>query len=79
MSFPFLNGKSIINSLPKIAVSSGSACTSSNPRPSHVLTALGLNKLDINTTIRIGIGRFNSKEDVEIASNQILNAIKLKL
>ena len=79
MSFPFLNGKSIINSLPKIAVSSGSACTSSDPRPSHVLTALGLNKLDINTTIRIGIGRFNSKEDVEIASNQILNAIKLKL
>ena len=79
MSFPFLNGKSIINSLPEIAVSSGSACTSSDPRPSHVLTALGLNKLDINTTIRIGIGRFNSKEDVEIASNQILNAIKLKL
>tara|TARA_Y100000588_G_scaffold119857_1_gene131202 strand:- start:1384 stop:2526 length:1143 start_codon:yes stop_codon:yes gene_type:complete len=79
MSFPFLNGKSIINSLPEIAVSSGSACTSSDPRPSHVLTALGLNKLDINTTIRIGIGRFNSKEDIEIASNQILNAIKLKL
>lgn len=78
MSFPFLNGKSIINSLPKIAVSSGSACTSSSPKPSHVLTALGLNKLDINTTIRIGIGRFNSKKDVEIASNEILNAIKLK-
>ena len=79
ISFPFLNGKSIITSIPKIAISSGSACTSSDPKPSHVLKELGINKLDSNTTLRIGIGRFNTKEDIKIASESIINAIKLKL
>tara|TARA_Y100000814_G_scaffold81576_1_gene53881 strand:+ start:21 stop:713 length:693 start_codon:yes stop_codon:yes gene_type:complete len=78
-SFPFLNGKSIINSMPQIAVSSGSACTSSVPKPSHVLKELGINKLDSNTSIRIGIGRFNNKSDIKIASETIINAIRKKI
>jgi len=78
LSFPFLNGMSIINSMPQIAVSSGSACTSSSPSPSYVLKELGISKLDSNTSIRIGIGRFNTNKDIEIASKAIINAIRKK-
>lgn len=69
---------SIINSMPQIAVSSGSACTSSSPLPSHVLNAIGINKVDSNTSIRIGIGRFNTDKDIQIASDTIINAIRKK-
>ena len=77
LTFPFLNGKSIINKMPEIAISSGSACTSSNSTASHVLLNIGHSKLFANSSIRIGIGRFNTIEDIEIASNSILNALKL--
>ena len=69
---------SIINSMPQIAVSSGSACTSSSPSPSYVLKELGISKLDSNTSIRIGVGRFNTNKDIEIASEAIINAIRKK-
>ena len=78
ISFPSLNGQSIINSLPNIAISSGSACTSSSPKPSHVLLNLGLDKKTINSSIRIGIGRFNTKEEILIAASDIINAINNK-
>ena len=78
-TFPFLNGASIINSLPEIAVSSGSACSSSNPNSSHVLKSIGLDKNYINSTIRIGIGKFNSNEHIEIAINAITKAIERKI
>ena len=79
LSFPFLKGMSIINSMPQIAISSGSACTSSTPSPSYVLKELGISKLDSNTSIRIGIGRFNTNKDIEIASEAIINAIRKKI
>ena len=79
LSFPFLRGMSIINSMPQIAISSGSACTSSSPSPSYVLKELGMSKLDSNTSIRIGIGRFNTNKDIEIASEAIINAIRKKI
>ena len=78
LSFPKLNGQSILNSMPKIAVSSGSACTSSSPKPSHVLTEIGLSKKLTNSSIRIGIGRFNTLEEINIAAESIINAVKLK-
>ena len=61
--------------MPKIAISSGSACTSSSPNPSHVLKAIGLNKLDINTTIRICIGRFNTTSEINKAAKTIIKAV----
>ena len=78
-SFPFLNGSSILRSMPKIAISSGSACSSSSPKPSHVLTQIGRSKLEANTSIRVGIGRFNKEEDIDIAIKTILNAIDKKI
>jgi len=77
-SFPSLNGQTIITCLPNIAVSSGSACTSSSPKPSHVLLEIGLSKSLANSSIRICIGRFNTINEINIASNEIIKAIKLK-
>ena len=78
LSFPQLNGQSIINSLPRISISSGSACTSSSPKPSHVLLNIGIDKKTINSSIRIGIGRFNTKEEIVLAANDIVNVVKNK-
>ena len=78
ISFPSLKGQSIVTSLSKIAVSSGSACTSSIPKPSHVLQSIGLNRKHIQSSIRIGIGRFNTKNEILIAANKIIETVKNK-
>ncbi len=78
-TFPFLKGMSIIRSIPEIAISSGSACNSSDPKPSHVLIQIGRSKLDINTSLRIGIGRFNTEKDIDIAIDSIIKAIEKKI
>ena len=65
ITFPKYSSEKIIMKLSEIACSTGSACTSSTPKPSHVLIALGLNKEQINNTIRFGIGRFNTIEEIE--------------
>ena len=78
ISFPSLKGQSIVTSLNKIAVSSGSACTSSIPKPSHVLLNIGLNKTNIQSSIRIGIGRFNTKKDILVAADNITEVVKNK-
>ena len=78
ISFPTLKGQSIVTSLSKIAVSSGSACTSSIPKPSHVLLNIGLSKKLIQSSIRIGIGRFNTRNEILIAADNIISTIKNK-
>ena len=78
-SFPFLNGMSLVNAVSNIAISNGSACTSSSSKPSHVLTALGRNKRDSISSCRIGIGRFNNNNEINIAIDSIINTIKAKI
>ena len=78
-TFPFLKGMSILRSVSEIAISSGSACNSSDPKPSHVLTQIGRSKLETNTSIRIGIGRFNTENDINIAADAIIKAIDNKI
>jgi cysteine desulfurase len=76
--FPGIEGKSIINSVSKeIAISAGSACTTQLVEPSHVLLALGLDEDTTHYAIRIGIGRFNTKEEIMKTIEKIINAIKL--
>ena len=64
ITFPKYSAERIMMKLTQIACSTGSACTSSIPKPSHVLLAIGLNKEQINNTLRFGIGRFNNIEEI---------------
>lgn len=63
------------NNLPLIAVSNGSACTSASIEPSHVLTALGLDELAAFSSIRFSIGKFNTKEEINIVLGVVKNVI----
>jgi cysteine desulfurase len=58
-----------------LAVSSGSACTSANPEPSHVLRALGLSDDQVRGSLRFGLGRFNTDEEVEFVIEVISEAV----
>src|SRR5690606_28319212 len=71
--FP-LEGQSLMLETPWLAVSSGSACTSAEPAPSHVLRAIGLSEEDARSSLRFGIGRFNTLEDVELAAGWLIDA-----
>jgi cysteine desulfurase len=71
MSFSGANNEAIISGVPEIAISSGAACTSSTMEASHVLLAMGLSKNEAYSALRFGIGRFNTKEDIEIGANSI--------
>jgi len=74
--FPGIEGKSIINSVSKeIAISAGSACTTQNVEPSHVLLALGLDEDTTHYAIRIGLGRFTCKNEINIAIKKICSVI----
>jgi len=74
--FPGIEGKSIINSVSKeIAISAGSACTTQNVEPSHVLLALGLDEDTTHYAIRIGIGRFNTIDQIKYVTNKICDSI----
>lgn len=62
--FPKADGQSLMLQTPNLAVSSGSACTSAEPHPSHVLLALGLSEDQSRASLRFGLGRFNTEEEI---------------
>ena len=62
-------------SMRDIAVSSGSACTSANPEPSHVLRAIGRSDEDTRASLRFGIGRFNTEEEVDFAVQLLVDTV----
>ncbi|MEP2750799.1 MAG: cysteine desulfurase family protein [Parasphingorhabdus sp.] len=62
-----------------VAFSAGSACASGSGRPSHVLAALGLEPAQTKSSIRLGFGRYNSLEDIEMASKYINEAVEVQL
>ncbi len=75
--FDGIESKAIITSVSKkIAISAGSACTTQFVEPSHVLLALGLDENESHTSIRIGIGRFNTEDEIKIATDEICHAVK---
>lgn len=76
ISFSCVEGESLIVGIKVLAVSSGSACTSSSLEPSYVLKALGVDEEMAHTSIRIGIGRFTTREEVEYAANLIIEKVK---
>jgi len=74
-SFRFIDGEALMMSLAEIAVSSGSACTSASIEPSYVLRALGLDDDDAHGSIRFSFGRFTTDEDVDVATNSVVNVV----
>ena len=73
---PGMKNEAIIAAVPEIAISSGAACTTSNMEPSHVLMAMGLTKDEVYSSLRFGIGRFNTEKDIEIASESMKRCLE---
>ncbi len=73
--YPF-EGQSLMLATPELAVSSGSACTSANPSPSHVLQAIGLTEEESRSSLRFGLGRFNTDQEVEQAAAMLVAAVE---
>ena len=67
VSFARVDGEALMMNMGSVAVSSGSACTSANPEPSHVLRALGMNDDATRASLRFGIGRFNTPDEIDYA------------
>jgi cysteine desulfurase len=75
MSFAFVEGESLLMGINDVAVSSGSACTSATLEPSYVLKALGVGEDLAHTSIRFGIGRFNTEEEVDYVVNRMVEVV----
>jgi len=71
ISFNFVEGESLIMALKDLAVSSGSACTSSSLEPSYVLRALGRNDELAHSSLRFSMGRFTTEEEIDFAIEKI--------
>jgi len=75
LSFAYVEGESLIMGVPRVAVSSGSACTSASLEPSYVLRALGVGDELAHSSIRFSIGRFTTDEDVDRAADEIVKTV----
>jgi cysteine desulfurase len=76
VSFEGVDGESLLASLDDIALSTGSACMSAEPEPSHVLRAMGLNDGRIRSSVRFGLGRFNAEEEVDYVATRVVEAVR---
>src|SRR5438876_941700 len=76
ISFVYVEGESLLMGINDIAVSSGSACTSATLEPSYVLKALGLGDDVAHSSIRFGIGRFNTEAEVDYVAERLIDTVK---
>ena len=76
ISFAYVEGESLLMGINDIAVSSGSACTSATLEPSYVLKALGAGDDLAHSSIRFGIGRFNTEEEVDYVGNKVIDVVR---
>jgi len=75
MSFAYVEGESLLMGINDVAVSSGSACTSATLEPSYVLKALGVGEDLAHTSIRFGLGRFNTEEEVDYVIDRMVQVV----
>jgi cysteine desulfurase len=76
ISFAYVEGESLLMGINDIAVSSGSACTSATLEPSYVLKALGTGDELAHSSIRFGLGRFNTAEEVDYVAEKVIDTVK---
>jgi cysteine desulfurase len=76
ISFDCVEGESLLMGMDKVAVSSGSACTSASLEPSYVLRALGIDAENAHTSIRFGMGRFSTEAEVDYTANVCIEKVK---
>lgn len=76
ISFVYVEGESLLMGINDIAVSSGSACTSATLEPSYVLKALGLGDDVAHSSIRFGIGRFNTQAEIDYVADKMVTTVK---
>src|SRR2546421_6637195 len=75
VSFGYVDGESLLMGIDDVAVSSGSACTSATLEPSYVLKALGVGEELAHSSVRFGLGRFNTQEEVDYAAERIIRVV----
>ena len=76
VSFAYVEGEALMMAIKNVAVSSGSACTSASLEPSYVLRACGVSEDLAHTSIRFGIGRFNTDEEVDYVGKYVVEQVK---
>jgi len=76
MTFENVDSETLMMGLKDVALSSGSACTSAKIEPSHVLRAIGLSEESAHSTIRFGLGRFNTEEEVDHVAERLVDVVK---
>jgi len=76
LSFAYVEGEGMMMALKDVAVSSGSACTSASLEPSHVLRACGVEEDLAHTSIRFGLGRFTTQEEVDYVAKLVVEKVK---
>ncbi len=75
MTFAHVDSESLMMGLRDVALSSGSACTSASIQPSHVLRALGLSEETAHSSLRFGLGRFNTEEEVDFVAERLIDIV----
>ncbi|HEX2880401.1 MAG TPA: aminotransferase class V-fold PLP-dependent enzyme, partial [Polyangiaceae bacterium] len=76
LSFSFVEGEGLMMAIKDVAVSSGSACTSASLEPSYVLRSMGLDEDMAHSSIRFGLGRFNTEEEVDYVAELVVAKVK---
>lgn len=76
LGFPGTEGSDLINALDDVAIASGSACTSAELEPSHVLRALGLDDVTIHSSLRISLGRFTTETEIDTAAQRLADTVE---
>ena len=76
LSFAYVDGEALMMAMRDVAVSSGAACTSANPEPSHVLLAMGLDEDMARASLRFGLGRFTTGEEIDFAIGAVADAVE---
>ena len=76
VTFDGVDAEALLLAVPGVALSTGSACSSAAVEPSHVLLALGMDRRQAQSSVRFGVGRFNTAEEVETAARQVIDAAR---